>query len=207
MVELGLWMSIVERERAHLVRQTLELCLGQREASERLGISVRQFKRLVQAWKKQGDAGVVSRQRGRASNNRLAEGVRTRIALLLKDKYRDFGPTLAAEKLLELEGIKVSVETIRQMQVQLGLWKPMGRRAKRVFQVRERRARFGELIQIDGGPHDWVEGRAPRCARMVFIDNAGSRLSALRLAPPGPTRAYRETPGEHGLAHGRPLAF
>jgi transposase len=74
MVELGLWMSIVERERAHLVRQTLELCLGQREASERLGISVRQFKRLVQAWKKQGDAGVVSRQRGRVSNNRLAEG-------------------------------------------------------------------------------------------------------------------------------------
>jgi transposase len=120
MVELGLWMSIVERERAHLVRQTLELCLGQREASERLGISVRQLKRLVQAWKKQGDAGVVSRQRGRVSNNRLAEGVRTRIALLLKDKYPDFGPTLAAEKLLELEGIKVSVETIRQMQVQLG---------------------------------------------------------------------------------------
>jgi transposase len=161
MVELGLWMSIVERERAHLVRQTLELCLGQREASERLGISVRQFKRLVQAWKKQGDAGVVSRQRGRASNNRLAEGVRTRIALLLKNKYRDFGPTLAAEKLLELEGIKVSVETIRQMQVQLGLWKPKGRRAKRVFQVRERRSRFGELIQIDGSPHDWFEGRAP----------------------------------------------
>jgi transposase len=207
MVELGLWMSIVERERAHLVRQTLELCLGQREASERRGISVRQFKRLVQAWKKQGDAGVVSRQRGRASNNRLAEGVRTRIALLLKDKYPDFGPTLAAEKLLELEGIKVSVETIRQMQVQLGLWKPKGRRAKRVFQVRERRSRFGELIQIDGSPHDWFEGRAPRCTLIVFIDDATSRLTALRFAPAETTRAYLETLREHVLAHGRPLAF
>ena len=101
MIELGLWMSVAERERAYLVRQTLDQCLGQREASERLGISVRQFKRLVHVWKEQGDAGVVSRQRGRPSNNRLAEEVRARISGLLQDKYPDFGPTLAAEKLLE----------------------------------------------------------------------------------------------------------
>ena len=207
MVELGLWMSFAERERAYLVRQTLDQCLGQREASERLGISVRQFKRLVHVWKEQGDAGVVSRQRGRPSNNRLADGVRARIRGLLRDKYPDFGPTLAAEKLLELEGIKVSAETIRQMQVQLGLWKPKTRRAKRVFQVRERRSRFGELIQIDGSPHDWFEGRAPRCTLIVFIDDATSRLTALRFAPAETTRAYLETLRSHVLEHGQPLAF
>jgi len=207
MVELGLRMSVAERERAYLVRQTLDRCLGQREASERLGISVRQFKRLVHVWKEQGDAGVVSRQRGRPSNNRLAEDVRARISGLLKDKYPDFGPTLAAEKLMQLEGIKVSAETIRQMQVPLGLWKPKTRRAKRIFQVRERRSRFGELIQIDGSPHDWFEGRAPRCTLIVFIDDATSRLTALRFAPAETTRAYLETLRGHVLEHGQPLAF
>jgi len=200
-------MSGAERDRAYVVRQTLECRLGQREASERVGISVRQFKRLVHRLKTEGDAGLVSRQRGRPSNNRLAADLRTRITALLRDKYPDFGPTLAAEKLLELEGITVSVETIRQLQIQLGLWKPKRRRAKRVFQVRERRARFGELIQIDGSPHDWFEGRGPRCTLIVFIDDATSRLTALRFAPVETARAYLEALRSHLLQHGRPLAF
>lgn len=207
MIELGIWMSDAERERGYLVRQTMEGRLGQREASERLGIGVRQFKRLVRDWKQHGDAGVVSRHRGRPSNNRLSDAVRARIVALLTDKYPDFGPTLAAEKLLELDGITVSAETIRQMQVQLGLWKAKTRRARRVFQVRERRGRFGELIQIDGSPHEWFEKRAPRCTLIVFIDDATSRLTALRFAPAETTQAYLETLRGHVLEHGRPLAF
>jgi transposase len=207
MVEDGLLMSGMERDRAYVVRQTLECRLAQREASERLGISVRQFKRLVRRLKADGDAGVVSRQRGRPSNNRLAAALRERITALLTDKYADFGPTLAAEKLLELDGIVVSAETIRQLQIRLGLWKPKTRRAKRVFQVRERRARFGELIQIDGSPHDWFEGRGRRCTLIVFIDDATSRLTALRFAPVETARAYLEALRSHVLEHGRPLAF
>src|SRR5713226_9490532 len=87
MTQGGLWMSAVERDRAHVIRQTQEKQLRQREAAERLGIGVRQFKRLVRSWKQQGDAGLVSRQRGRASNNRLAAEQRCRIAALLRDKY------------------------------------------------------------------------------------------------------------------------
>ena len=207
MVEAGLFMSEGERDRAYLVRQTLEWRLSQREAAERLGVSVRQFKRLVHRLRAEGDAGVVSRQRGRPSNNRLSASLRARITGLLKDKYPDFGPTLAAEKLLELEGVAVSAETIRQMQIQLGLWKPKRRRAKRVFQVRERRARFGELIQIDGSPHDWFEERGPRCTLIVFIDDATNRLTSLRFAPAETTAAYLAALRSHVLDHGRPLAF
>ena len=207
MVEGGLWMSGKERDRGYLIRQTVGHRLSQREAAERLGISVRQFKRLIRSWKQDGDAGLLSRQRGRASHNRLAEEQRARITELLKDKYPDFGPTLAAEKLLELEGIKVSRETIRQLQVTLSLWKAKSRRVRRVFQLRDRRPRFGELIRIDGSPHDWFEGRAPRCTLIVFIDDATSRLTALRFVPAETTRGYLETLRGHVLEHGVPLAF
>ena len=200
-------MSSDERERSHLVRGCVEARLSQREASERLGIGVRQFKRLVQAWRRDGDAGLVSRQRGRASNRRMSAGRRAEIAVLLKEKYAGFGATLASEKLLELEGIKVSVETVRQMQISLDLWKPKARRAKRVFQLRKRRPRFGELIQIDGSPHDWFEGRGPRCTLIVFIDDATGHLTVLRFAPVESGRAYLEALRDHVLAHGCPLAF
>jgi transposase len=207
MAEGDLVMSISERDRAHVVRQVIEHRLSQLEASERLGIGVRQVKRLVRSWRRHGDAGLVSRQRGVVSHNRLAETLRAQVMALLRDKYADFGPTLAAEKLLERDGIKVSRETIRQMQVALGLWKPKQRRVRRVFQLRDRRLRFGELIQIDGSPHDWFEGRGPRCTLIVFIDDATSRLTALRFAPVESARAYLETLRCHVLEHGCPLAF
>jgi transposase len=203
----GLWMSIVERERSHLVRQTRAKQLSQRQASERLGIGVRQFKRLVRSWRQHGDAGLVSRQRGIPSNNRLSPSERERIAELLRDKYADFGPTLAVEKLLEREAIAVSVETVRQMQIGMDLWHPKRRRAKRVFQLRERRPRFGELIQIDGSPHAWFEDRGPRCTLIVFIDDATSRLTALHFAPSETTRAYLTALRSHVLAFGCPLAI
>ena len=202
-----LLMSGAERDRAFLVRQALEGLLSQREASERLGISVRQFKRLVRAWRSDGDAGLVSRQRGRPSHRRMSEALRSRIGGLLKEKYADFGATLASEKLLELDGIKVSVEMVRRIQIGLRLWRPKPRRARRVFQLRERRPRFGELIQIDGSPHDWFEGRAPRCTLIVFIDDATSRLTALRFAPVESGKAYLDTLRDQVLTHGRPLAF
>jgi transposase len=200
-------MSALERERSHLIQQTRSRQLSQRAAAERLGIGVRQFKRLVRLWKAVGDAGLVSRQRGRPSNNRLDAAQRERIATLLGDKYRGFGATLAVENLAAHEGIAVSVETVRRLQIALGLWRAKSRRAKRVHQLRERRPRFGELIQIDGSPHAWLEDRGPRCTLLVFIDDATSRLTALHFAPSETTRAYLEAVRMHVLAHGRPLAF
>ena len=202
----ALAMSGRERERLVVIAQVCGKVLSQGSAAERLGVCVRQVKRLVRAYRAEGDAGLVSRQRGRASNRRLAPGVGER-ATLFGGKYRDFGPTLACEKPAELEGILVSRETIRRLQIRHGLWKPKRRRHKRVFQLRERGPRFGELIQIDGSPHDWFEGRGPRCTLIVFIDDATGRLTALRFAPAETTRAYLGALGDHVLAHGCPAAF
>jgi transposase len=125
----GLWMSVSDP--TWFARRLM----GGRtnEASERLGIGARQFRRLVVRWKRDGAAGLVSWQRGRLSHNRLPDEARDRIIALLRDKYPDLGPTLASEKLLELDGIAVSRETIRRWQMELKLWKPERRRARRVF--------------------------------------------------------------------------
>ena len=200
-------MSCSERDRSHLIRATVEKRLRQREAAEQAAVSVRQFKRLVRLWKQEGDAGLVSRQRGKPSNNRLSEAIVGQIEERLREGYPDFGPTLAAEKLAERDGIVVSRETVRGIQIGLDLHKPKRRRAKRVFQSRTRRPRFGELVQIDGSPHDWFEGRAAKCCLIVFIDDATNRLLGLRFAPAECCAAYIETLRSCVLEHGRPLAF
>lgn len=181
--------------------------MKQARAAELLDLGVRQVKRLVRAYRQRGDRGLVSGRRGKPSNNRLAAATVAGIERALKERYADFGPTFAAEKLSEHEGIKISAETVRQIQKRLGLWQAKSRRVKRVFQVRERRARFGELIQIDGSVHDWLEGRSPKMTLIVFIDDATGRLTGLRFAPAETTRAYVETLRDHVLAHGVPLAF
>lgn len=200
-------MSAKERERAFVIRQVAARQLGQGLAAQRLGLSVRQIKRLVRAWREHGDCALVSRRRGRASSRRLKEDVRARIEALLRGKYLGFGPTLAAEKLGELEGVTVSRETIRRLQIAWGLWRPKSRRARRVFNLRERRPRFGELVQIDGSPHDWFEGRGPRCTLIVFIDDATGRLTTLQFSPTETARAYLLALKSQILAHGCPLAF
>jgi transposase len=197
----------LERERSHIVRALSKGLILQREAAERLGLGVRQVKRLLRAFCENGDAGLISRQRGRVSPRRMDGVKRARIEALLRGKYPDFGATLAAEKLSEREGIEVSRETVRRIQIALGLARARRRRSARVHRPRERRPRFGELIQIDGSPHDWFEGRGPRCTLIVFIDDATGRLTALRFAPAETTRAYLDALRAHVLAHGVPVAF
>ncbi len=119
-----------------------------------------------------GDEGGVRR-------TRMPEAERIRLEDLLREKYPDFGATLAAEKLAALDGLRVSRETIRPTQIRLGLHRPKARRAARVFQSRARRPRFGELIQIDGSPHAWFEGRGPRCTLIVFIDLTSENIDSI----------------------------
>jgi len=200
-------MSALERERCHVIRLLSKGDFRQSAAADCLGLSVRQIKRLLRLWRAEGDAGLISRQRGRVSPRRLDVSKRARIEALLLSTYRDFGATFASEKLLERDGITVSRETVRRIQIDLGLARVRRRRSGRVYSPRDRRPRFGELIQIDGSPHDWFEGRGERCSLIVFIDDATSRLTALEFAPAETTSAYLRALRTHILAHGLPLAF
>lgn len=200
-------MSAGERDRLAVIRRVVARELSQVRAGELLNIGSRQVKRLVAAYRRRGDRGLVSGKRGKPSNNRLDQPTVARIEAALRDRYPDFGATFAAEKLSQHEGIAVSKETVRGIQTRLGLHIPRERRKKRVFQLRERRPRFGELIQIDGSVHDWLEGRGPKMTLIVFIDDATGRLTSLRFAPAETTRAYQEALRSHILAHGVPLAL
>jgi transposase len=144
-------MSEGELSRLEVVRRVKRKSMKQREAAEVLGVTVRQIKRLCKLYEEDGASGLISKRRGRPSNNRLAEKTVKKARELLGSHYHDFGPTLAHEK-LATKGVRLSVEAVRQLMIAEGLWQV--RRAPRavIHQLRERRARVGELIQIDGSP-------------------------------------------------------
>lgn len=126
---------------------------------------------------------------------------------LVKHHYRDFGPTLAQEKLVELHHIYFSTETLRKLMIEANLWIPRALRKKRAYQPRNRRDCYGELIQIDGSSHRWFEDRGPKCTLLVFIDDAASKLMELQFVPEECTFTYFESTKRYLLKHGKPIAF
>ena len=147
-------------------------------------MSVRQVKRLWRAYQEQGAAGLVNKSRGKPSHNQLDEAVKQQVLDLILERYRDFGPTLADREVSgSCTGSKISDESVRKMMIAEGLWKHRRKRKLRVFQMRERRACFGELVQIDGSDYDWFEGRSPRCTLLVFVDDATGKLVELWFVP------------------------
>jgi transposase len=199
-------MSERELNRLEVIRRVKQKSLKQREAAELLTLTLRQVKRLCQAYGKEGAAGLVSKRRGRPGNNRLAEKTTKKARQLLHKRYHDFGPTLAHEK-LSIGGVKLSVEAVRQLMIAEGLWQPRRARRPVIHQLRERRARVGELIQIDGSPHDWFEGRATKCTLLVFVDDATSQLMHLQFVQAETTFNYFAAVRAYLTAFGKPLAF
>ena len=199
-------MSQRELTRLEVVQRVRKKLLTQRAAAELLSLSERQVKRLCKAYKAQGAAGLVSQRRGRASNNRLPEKTTRKARHLLGTLYADFGPTLAHEK-LTIKGLSLSVEAVRQLMIAEGLWQVRRARRPVIHQLRERRARVGELIQIDGSPHDWFEGRGPRCTLLVFVDDATSRLMHLQLVAAETTFNYFTAVSAYLTEFGKPLTF
>lgn len=193
--------------RSQVMAQVMEGKLDQASAASRLGISVRQVKRLKRRLQDEGTQGLLSKKRGRPSNRRTPPDVLAKAVALIGEHYADFGPTLACEKLSELHKIELSVETVRQAMLRAGLWKARRGAGVRTHAMRERRARRGELIQIDGSPHDWFEGRAPRCCLLVFIDDATSELMALRFVDAETTFGYMGLLEQYIVEHGLPAAI
>jgi transposase len=199
-------MSQRELTRLEVMQRVKRKTLKQRQAAELLSLSVRQVKRLCKAYQSSGAAGLISKRRGRPSNNQLPEKTIKQAQQLLRARYHDFGPTLATEK-LAMEGVSLSVETVRQLLIGEGLWKAKSVRRAVIHQLRERRARWGELVQIDGSPHDWFEGRAPKCTLLVFVDDATSRLMYLQFVAAETTFNYFAGVRSYLTEFGKPLAF
>ncbi|HQN37855.1 MAG TPA: ISNCY family transposase [Caldisericia bacterium] len=200
-------MSEKEIKKTEMMSQLAEKQITQRMAAEHLGISIRQVKRLWNKYQKQGAEGLINKSRGKPSHNQLDDELKKKVVNLILERYRDFGPTLATEKLAELHGIKISDESVRKIMIAEGLWKHRRKRKLRVFQMRERRACFGELIQIDGSDYDWFEGRSPRCTLLVFVDDATGKLVELWFVPHESFFGYCEAARHYFERYGKPGAF
>ncbi len=173
---MGLFqMRTKEVDKYHVIKQAISKKIKQTEASDELNISTRQVRRLIKRVKAEGINGIIHGLRGKNSNNKLPEKIDQKIEKLVKKTYKDFGPTLASEKLEERDKIKISVSALRQRMISNGEWQPK-KQKQRHRKWRNRRSRLGELIQIDASPHDWFEGRGEPCNLINFVDDATSKV-------------------------------
>jgi transposase len=168
-------MSIGEVRRLKAVQASIDGHVTQKTTAAILGLSERQVRRLVRDVRERGDSGIIHALRGQPSNRRIPEETREQALSLYQARYPDFGPTLATEKLFECDGIKISDETLRRWLVEAGLWKK--KRKRSCFRHwRPRRECFGQMVQMDGSHHDWLEGRGPKLVLMGYIDDATNRV-------------------------------
>jgi transposase len=200
-------MNSKEMKRLEVMQKLAEGRMSQKKAAEELGICPRQVKRLWKAYREKGAAGLVSQQRGKASHNHMAEQTEQAVVDLLHSRYADFGPTLAQEKLVEKDGLVISVSSVRKLMIEEELWKAKKVRKVEAYQMRERRSCFGELVQIDGSPYDWFEGRAPKCCLLVFIDDATGKLVQLLFVESESFFSYCRAAEGYFTRCGKPSAF
>jgi transposase len=204
---LRVTMSMRELARLKCIQAVVDGELRPSVAAERLHRSARQIQRLVQHHRCEGPVCLLSRRRNRPSNHRIDAALESQVLQILRERYADFGPTLAAEKLAERHQIVLAKETVRRIQMAAGLWIPRKLRPPKIQQPRARRACVGELIQIDGCEHHWFEDRAPMCTALVFVDDATSRLMTVRFTGTESTFAYFEALREYLERYGKPLAL
>jgi len=170
-------MSQKESNRLYVIRQTIDKAITQDQAAEILGLTDRQVRRIARSVRKEGNAGVCHKSRGKRSHNRIADKIKDKATTLCRDTYKKFGPTHASEKLLKIHKIKVSDETLRGWFQEEDI--PYKVRKKRPHrQWRPRKEYRGEMVQMDGSHHDWFEGRGPWCVLMGYVDDATGTVYA-----------------------------
>jgi len=190
-----------ELKKVHEKRQTLA------QTAIILGLSLRHVKRLSKRLKTEGPTGLTSQKVGKPGNHQLPIGLKKLALNLIQDHYPDFGPTLAHEYLFEKDKLPLSISTVRNVMIEHQIWLPKMQRKKRMFQLRPRRPREGELIQLDGSEHEWFEGRGPYCTLLSFIDDATSKIMFLKFVKSENTLDYFDAMRGYIERYGRPLAL
>jgi transposase len=166
-------MSNKELARKTEVERVLDQRNTQREASKKLGMSERQFRRILRRYRQEGDGGLVSRKRGKPSNRKTDAKIREVVRKFVCEPIMaGFGPTLMTEKLEAMSGIRLSKETIRRLMIESGIWQAKVKKEVEPHYSRPRRKSRGELVQIDGSEHAWLEERGPKATLLVFVDDA-----------------------------------
>jgi hypothetical protein len=197
-------MSISERQRSGWLARVEREEVSLKKASEWMGVSYRQGKRIWRRYRQRGDAGLVHGLRGRVSGRARPAVFKGKIIERYKEAYGDFGPTLAAEHLRE-EGLGIAAETLRRWLLREGVWQRKRKRQQH-RQWRERKEHPGELVQMDGSHHDWFEGRRQRAVLMVMVDDANSRVCA-RFSEQETTLSAYALFADYTALYGRPLAL
>ena len=207
-MEQNITFSGKESQRVAVIRAVVEGRQKQVAAARELGLTTRQVRRLAARYAEACAAGLRSGHRGQRPGNAIPAETKAALLRRLRERYADFPPTLACEKLVEADGFQVSRETVRQWMVEEGLWQAKRQKKAQVHQTRPRRPRTGELVQIDGSPHAWLEERGPESSLVAFVDDATSIVLAARFWPAERTEAYMRTLGEDYLPrYGRPVAL
>jgi len=157
-----------ELKRLHIVKMYIEKKIKQKEAADLLELSTRQVRRIASKIKAEGNKAVVHKLKGKPSNRSKPAILKEKVLDLYESKYHDFGPTLAQEKLAQIDNIKIGKETLRSWLVSTGLHRKKRKpRPHRMY--RERKNNFGQMVQIDGSEHHWFEDRGPKCSFMGYI--------------------------------------
>jgi transposase/nicotinamide riboside kinase len=170
-------LSQKELRRLKIIQEVINKHITQRKASELLGLSQRQIIRIVKRVRLEGDKGVIHKSRGKPSKRKMPDIIKNRVINLYKKKYPDFGPTLASEKLLELNKINLSRETLRKWLIEKGFWLRK-RKSRKHRYWRQRCECFGQMVQLDGSHHKWLEERGPELVLMTYVDDATNKVFA-----------------------------
>ena len=201
-------MSNEELLRKSVLEGVLERRESQKDAAARLGISERQFRRILRRYRLEGVAGLVSRKRGVPSNRKMEAAIREVVDNFINDPLlKGFGPTLMAEKIEQMKGIRLSKETLRKMMIEAGVWKAKVKKKAEPHYARPRRKHRGELVQIDGSEHAWLEDRGPKATLLVFVDDATSQILAAEFVPEESFFSYGNLCQRYFREHGLPKAF
>ena len=205
-MEEVLEMSIKELERHDVLNEVRKHALTQAKAAELLGITDRQVRNLLTLVESYGPKGLVSKKRGKPSNRQKPIVFKHKVLSIVREKYEDFGPSLAREKLSEVHGIDVSVETLRKWMTEVHIWTP-GHRKVKTHPLRKRKECFGEMIQVDGSHEYWFEERGEWCVLIVFIDDATGIITSLHFSKGESLDAYFKAMEKHLVRYGRPKSI
>jgi transposase len=200
-------VSQKELQRVAVIASCVKGDLACARAAELLDLTPRQIKRLKARYRQGSAAALAHASRGRPSHRRLPDSVRKQIVALARTTYTGFNDHHLCEKLVEREGFSLSRETLRRLLREQGLGSPRKRRAPAHRQRRLRSARFGELVQLDGSPHDWLEGRGPELTALGMQDDATGKILAAEFFPSETTFGYLCLLRQLLRRHGLPLAF